>query len=433
MNSCFQKRRECLASLLKLDEDIFILQSGRLSKRNGDVNFPFRQNSNFYYLTGFNEPESILLLKKSAGTLNSIIFCREKDSSFERWNGHVLGPKEAMKALNLTLAFDIKEFTKVFLDNLSGVRHIHMLCDEQEDLQSYLKNIMNDNYPLLLNNFVDAANTLHNMRLFKDKTEITLIEKAADISCGAHLNAICHTRPGILESDIEGKLLSHFMQYGCRQVAYESIVASGKNACILHYVKNLSTLKKGDLLLIDAGVEFENYAADITRTFPISGKFSLEQRLIYEVVLATQLVVIESIKPGVSWSDIQKISELEIIKGLVSLGLLSGSPKSILQSQEHKQFYMHGFGHWLGLDVHDVGTYKNKDGSSILLEPGMVLTVEPGIYISRDLNDVASKWRNIGVRIEDDILVTATGARILTKKLPKSINDLENLVGSAYA
>ena len=433
LQSCFQKRRECLASKISLDDGIFIIESAKLQHRNGDVNYSFRQNSNFYYLTGLDEHDAALVLLKDKGKLRSIIFCQDKIYDYEVWHGKVIGPAQAKSQLQVSAAFSISSLSDFLQDNISGQNRIFLLEKEQANLQQKITNILKAKYKNFQPKFSDATFALHEMRLFKDQTEISLIERACDVSCNSHLYAMSHTKPKILESSVEGKILANFMEHGCRQVAYESIVAGGENACTLHYTKNNAVLSSGDLLLIDAGAEHENYASDITRTFPINGKFSPEQKAIYDIVLRAQLEVIAAAKPKVAWSKLQEISELTIIKGLMHLGILNGNPTKILHSGQHKKFYMHGFGHYLGLDVHDVGTYKNKDGSSRLLEPGMVFTVEPGIYISNIHKNVPNKWHNIGIRIEDDILITQNGCRVLTQSLPKDVQDLEHIVGSAYA
>lgn len=431
--SCYQKRRECLASKLNIVDDIFVIESAQLKHRNGDVNYSYRQNSNFFYLTGFDENNALLMLVKVKGRLQTILFCQEKNYDYELWHGAVMGPKEARLKLNITSAYSINKFTDVFSEYINKNTGIHFLGNEQKTLQDCLVKIIQKKYPHHIPKFYDSSNILNNMRILKDKTEISLLERAADISCHAHKYAMSYTRPDILESYIEGKMIAKFMEYGCRQVAYESIVAGGGNACILHYTKNNKILNNGDLLLIDAGAEYENYASDITRTFPINGRFTQEQASIYQIVLEAQREVIAAAKPKVEWSKLQFISEITIIKGLIRLGILSGNPNNVLRQGQHKRFYMHGFGHWLGLDVHDVGSYKNNDGSSKLLEPGMVFTVEPGIYISEANRSVAAKWHNIGIRIEDNILITEKGCKVLTDSLPKDINDLRQIIGSAYA
>ncbi|MBT4803474.1 MAG: M24 family metallopeptidase [Legionellales bacterium] len=428
--NCFQKRREALASLLSSDDTVFIISAAPYSLRNGDVNYSYRQCSNFYYFTGFDESNAILLVKKQRRKVYATIFCQSINPSYDKWHGSVLGPKLAKAKLKIDKSYSIDDFDKVLPNYLDKNDNIFCVNPGENNLKErLLKAIHKTN---VSDKIHDATNAINELRLFKDETEVTMLRNAAKVSCDAHLHAMRHTKPKLRESHVEGMLISKFMRHGCRQVAYESIVAGGKNACTLHYTKNSNHLVDGELLLVDAGAEFENYASDITRTYPINGKFSKEQRAIYEVVLDTQLKLIDAAKIGVEWKQLQYLSEIEITKGLVRLGILTGSPKKLVSFGAHKQFYMHGFGHWLGLDVHDVGSYKNKDGSSRMLEPGMVFTVEPGIYIDASAK-VAAKWKNIGIRIEDDIVITNQGTEVLTESLPKSVLDIENIVGSAYA
>jgi Xaa-Pro aminopeptidase len=374
--TCFQKRREALAALLDRKDGVFLLAASTAKQRNGDVYYPYRPDSYFYYLTGFAEAEAICLIKKSAGKVYSVLFCQAPDPEHSRWHGPVLGPDTAKKQLHFDAAYPIGEF--------------------------------------------------------KDATEIAIMKEAAAVSVEAHLAAMAHTKPGISESAVEGAFLAACHQRGCRQVAYESIVAAGDNACVLHYTRNQATLRSGDLLLVDAGAECEYYASDITRTYPINGVFSAEQRALYEVVLDAQQAAIEAAKIGTPWKTLQTISELEITKGLVRLGILSGNAKCLQAYGEHKRFYMHGVGHWLGLDVHDVGKYTTRSGASRIIEPGMVFTVEPGIYIDRGHTDVPQKWHGIGIRIEDDVHISNQGAEVLTRALPRQPADIEALIGSHY-
>ena len=271
---------------------------------------------------------------------------------------------------------------------------------------------------------------LHEMRLFKSAAELKLMRRAAEVSANAHVKAMQACKPGLYEYQIEAEIIYHFVQNGLRAVAYPSIVASGKNACTLHYTENASKLKSGDLLLIDAGAECDHYAADITRTFPVSGRFSEPQKQLYQLVLDAQAAALEQIKPGLPWNQAHEASVEVLTKGLVSLGLLKGRVKKLIKDEKYKQFYMHRIGHWLGMDVHDVGDYKiNQEWR--LLEAGMVLTVEPGLYIPADCKTVDEKWRGIGIRIEDDILVTALGHEVLTGGAPKTITEIETLMQAA--
>jgi len=274
---------------------------------------------------------------------------------------------------------------------------------------------------------VSLEHILHEMRLFKSTAELKLMRRAAEVSAAAHANAMQKCKPGLYEYQVEAELLYHFAQNGLRAVAYPSIVAAGKNACVLHYTENTDKIKSGDLLLIDAGAECDHYAADITRTFPISGRFTEPQKQLYQLVLDAQTAALEHIKPGVPWNLAHEASVEVLTKGLVALGLLKGKVSKLIKDEKYKQFYMHRIGHWLGMDVHDVGDYKiNQEWR--LLEPGMVLTVEPGLYIPVDCKTVDAKWRGIGIRIEDDVLVTAQGHEVLTGDVPKTIADIEALM-----
>jgi Xaa-Pro aminopeptidase len=274
---------------------------------------------------------------------------------------------------------------------------------------------------------VSLEHIVHEMRLFKSAEELKLMRRAAEVSANAHIRAMQYCQPGLYEYQVEAELVHHFMQDGLRAVAYPSIVAGGKNACVLHYTENTDKLRKGDLLLIDAGVECDHYAADITRTFPVSGKFSEPQRLLYQLVLDAQSAALEQIAPGIAWNKAHEASVEVLTKGLIELGLLKGKLKKLIKDEKYKQFYMHRIGHWLGMDVHDVGDYKIKDEWR-LLEPGMVLTVEPGLYVPVDCETVDKQWRGIGIRIEDDVLVTKDGYEVLTHAVPKTVVDIEAIM-----
>ena len=424
--SCFQARRKALMGGLERGS-VVVIAAGNMQLRNGDVYFPFRQDSHFYYLTGFNEPRAILMMvKHSNNRFASIIFCREQDPVHAQWQGAVLGPGAALEQLGVDHAFSEAEFADKIPEYIQSNSSLHMLVSTQSGFcQKVQKRCAAAIGKLKLH---DISPALSEMRLLKDQTEITLMQRAADISCHAHLAAMRATKPGMLESHVEGIMLSNMMAQGCRQVAYESIVAGGNNACVLHYTQNNAMLNSNELLLVDAGVEFEGYAADITRTFPISGVYTEAQRAVYQVVLDTQLALIDMVKPGVAWGEMQHASERAITQGLVKLGILSGNVASLMRNGSHKAFYMHGFGHWLGIDVHDVGSYGAGEKRNRPFEPGMVLTIEPGIYISEGMSGVDARWQGIGIRIEDDILVTEHGCRVLTKALPKSIEAIESVM-----
>ena len=389
-------------------------------RRNNDCTYPFRQDSYFWYLTGFNEPNAALLLLKTEQAEKAIIFLRPRDPLLETWNGRRLGVERAPQQLNVNEAYSIEEFATVLpkiLKNLTALYHvpeIHTWGDKlvTESAVSFSK-------------ILDWRPILSEMRLIKSPNEIRLMQQAGQITALGHIKAMQTTRPNRFEYEIESDILHEFNRHCARFPSYNSIVAGGSNACILHYTENDRPLNDGDLVLIDAGCEFAMYAGDITRTFPVNGKFSQPQREIYELVLKAQKRAIELLVPG---NSIKQAND-EVIRiktqGLVDLGILKGDVDTLIEQQAYRQFYMHGLGHWLGLDVHDVGSY-GQDKQRIL-EIGMVITVEPGIYISEDA-DVPEQYKGIGVRIEDNLLMTEYGNKILTAAAPKEITDIENLM-----
>ena len=389
-------------------------------RRNNDCTYPFRQDSYFWYLTGFNEPNAVLLLLKTEQSEKAIIFLRPRDPLLETWNGRRLGVEHAPQQLNINEAYSIEEFATVLpkiLKNLTAlyyVPEIHTWGDKlvAESAVNFIE-------------ILDWRPMISEMRLIKSPNEIRLMQQAGQITALAHIKAMQTTRPNRFEYEIESDILHEFNRHCARFPSYNSIVAGGNNACILHYTENDRPLNDGDLVLIDAGCEFAMYAGDITRTFPVNGKFSQPQREIYELVLKAQKRAIELLVPG---NSIKQAND-EVIRiktqGLVDLGILKGDVDTLIEQQAYRQFYMHGLGHWLGLDVHDVGSY-GQDKQRIL-EIGMVITVEPGIYISEDA-DVPEQYKGIGVRIEDNLLMTEYGNKILTAAAPKEIADIENLM-----
>ena len=389
-------------------------------RRNNDCSYPFRQDSYFWYLTGFNEPNAALLLLKTEQAEKAIIFLRPRDPLLETWNGRRLGVERAPQQLNVNEAYSIEEFATVLpkiLKNLTAlyyVPEIHTWGDKlvAESAVNFIE-------------ILDWRPMLSEMRLIKSPNEIRLMQQAGQITALGHIKAMQTTRPNRFEYEIESDILHEFNRHCARFPSYNSIVAGGNNACILHYTENDRPLNDGDLVLIDAGCEFAMYAGDITRTFPVNGKFSQPQREIYDLVLKAQKRAIELLVPG---NSIKQAND-EVIRiktqGLVDLGILKGDVDTLIEQQAYRQFYMHGLGHWLGLDVHDVGSY-GQDKQRIL-EIGMVITVEPGIYISEDA-DVPEQYKGIGVRIEDNLLMTEYGNKILTAAAPKEIADIENLM-----
>ena len=389
-------------------------------RRNNDCTYPFRQDSYFWYLTGFNEPNAALLLLKTEQAEKAIIFLRPRDPLLETWNGRRLGVERAPQQLNVNKAYSIEEFATVLpkiLKNLTALYHV-------PEIHTWGDKLVTES-AVSFSEILDWRPMLSEMRLIKSPNEIRLMQQAGQITALGHIKAMQTTRPNRFEYEIESDILHEFNRHCARFPSYNSIVAGGNNACILHYTENDQPLKDDDLVLIDAGCEFAMYAGDITRTFPVNGKFTQPQREIYELVLKAQKRAIELLVPG---NSIKQAND-EVIRiktqGLVNLGILKGDVDTLIEQQAYRQFYMHGLGHWLGLDVHDVGSY-GQDKQRIL-EIGMVITVEPGIYISEDA-DVPEQYKGIGVRIEDNLLMTEYGNKILTAAAPKEIADIENLM-----
>ncbi len=428
----FKKRRKQLMQRVG-EGNIALIGSASMHTRNRDVNYPFRQDSDFYYLTGFNEPDALAVFVPGRAQGEYILFCREFDAKKALWEGAHSGLEGATTHYDADDAFPIDDLDDILpglLENKTKVFY-PMGCNLELDhnLLEWINHIRNQSRSGIIapGELVSLALILHEMRLFKSAEELKLMRRAAEVSAHAHIRAMKACKAGLYEYQIEAELIHHFIDNGLRSVAYPSIGAGGKNACTLHYTENNSKLKNGDLLLIDAGAECDHYAADITRTFPISGRFNEAQKQLYQLVLNAQTAALEQIKPGFAWNLAHDASVEVLTQGLLDLGLLKGKLKKLIKDEKYKQFYMHRIGHWLGMDVHDVGDYKIKQEWR-LLEAGMVLTVEPGLYIPPDCKSVDEKWRGIGIRIEDDVLVTPTGHEILTSGVPKSIADIEALM-----
>ncbi|MBA2651004.1 MAG: Xaa-Pro aminopeptidase [Tatlockia sp.] len=427
----YQARRQKLAASLPAGS-IAIIPAANECLRNGDAHYRFRQDSDFYYLTGFNEPEAVMLIVAGNPSL-SYLFNRPRDPAQEQWTGKRLGQEGACQALGVDEAYPIESFASRLTEFLSDKTQIYYSIGRHPTIEKEIFMAFEQVKKQIRSGikvpeaFCDLEPMLSEMRLFKSEAELMLLRRAAEISVEAHKCAMRACKKSENEYQLEAELLYQFSYGGCRAVAYEPIVGGGANSCILHYTDNNQPLKKGDLLLIDAGGEYENYAADITRTFPVNGCFSEEQRAIYELVLKAQRAGIACIKPGLAWNEVQVKMIHVLTEGLVDLGLLKGSIDELIAAQAYKPFYMHNSGHWLGLDVHDAGRYK-INGKWRALEPGMVLTVEPGLYISAGMEGVDKRWWNIGVRIEDDILVTQDGYENLTAGLPVEIAEIEALL-----
>jgi len=429
----FKRRRQELMKMMG-DNAIAILPSASLVTRNRDADFPFRQDSDFLYLTGFNEPDAVMVLKPGREHGEYILFCREKDPEQETWHGRRAGQEGAVKEHGADDSFPIDDIDDILPGLLEGTDKIYNImglhADFDQRLIGWVNHIKAQSRSGLHvpSEFVSLDYVLHDMRLYKSPEELKLMRKAAAISATAHQQAMKICAPQRYEYEIAAEFDYEFRKNNA-QHAYSAIVGGGANGCILHYTDNTDELHDGDLLLIDAGCEVEGYASDITRTFPVNGKYSNAQRDIYEIVLAAQKAAIKKVKPGNHWNDPHNAAVRVITKGLIEIKLLKGSVPKLMKEQAFRKFYMHRTGHWLGLDVHDVGDYKVGDQWR-LLEPGMVLTIEPGIYIPARSKGVHRKWWDIGIRIEDDVLVTKTGCEVLTEAVPKKIAEVEALMAS---
>ena len=431
-SSEFKQRRQLLMEQIG-EGNIALIASASNQTRNSDVRFPFRQDSDFYYLTGFNEADALAVFIPKREQGEYILFCREFDAKKALWEGDHAGLEGAVNDYGADDAFPIEDMNDILSGMLGDKAKVFYPMGRNSTLDIQLLDWINGikeqsrqgiSAPSEL---ISLEHLLHEMRLFKSPAEIALMQKAADVSCLGHKKAMQICQAGLYEYQIEAELIHTFMQQGLHYVAYSSIVAGGKNACVLHYVENKAILKQGDLLLIDAGAECDHYAADITRTFPISGRFTEPQKQLYQLVLDAQYAAIAEVKPNIPWNKAHDVSVHVLTQGLVDLGLLEGNVDTLIEEGAYKVFYMHRIGHWLGMDVHDVGDYKiNKQWR--ILEEGMVLTIEPGLYIPVDCQTVDAKWRGIGIRIEDDVLVTATGHQVLTSAIPKEIAEIEQLM-----
>jgi Xaa-Pro aminopeptidase len=425
----YQKRRQGL--LKQMLHGVAIIPTAPEVARNADTHYGYRHDSNFYYLSGFTEPEAVLVLV-AGGEPRSILFCREKNLEREVWDGHRYGPDAAQKHFGFDVAYSIDVLDEKVTELLGDQPALFYPLGLNSEWDQRILNIRGAVQQKIRSGIRapdeirDVRALLNEMRLIKDKHEQDIMRRAAVISTHAHQRAMRFTRPGQFEYQIEAELLHEFCSQGARHPAYTSIVAGGANACILHYVGNNAKLRDGDLLLIDAGCELDGYASDITRTFPVNGKFSAEQRDVYEIVLAAQSAAIAAAKPKQSWDAPHNAALRVLAQGFIDLKLCHGSVDTVLESESYKKFYMHRTGHWLGMDVHDVGDYKIGD-SWRPLRPGMVLTVEPGCYI-RPADDVPLALWNIGIRIEDDVLITSKGNEVLTEAAPKTVATIEELM-----
>ena len=425
----FKRRRRELIRMMG-PGSIAILPTAPLLIRNRDVHFPYRPDSDFYYLTGFPEPEAVAVLIPGRKQAEYILFNRERDPKLEQWDGSRAGQEGAVEQYGADDAFPIGDLDDILPRMMEQCERVfyamgcnpdldkrlskwinRIRCESRSGVQGPVEIIALDHY-------------LHELRLFKSRSELKVMRQAARISARAHKRVMQACRPGVWEYQLEGEFINDCLQQGARVQAYPPIVGGGGNGCVLHYIDNRARLQDGELLLIDAGCELECYASDITRTYPVNGVFSPAQRQLYELVLAAQQAAIAKVRPGNHWNDPHDAAVRTITRGLVKLGLLKGTVPKLIRDGKYKKFFPHRTGHWLGMDVHDVGDYK-VDGAWRLLEPGMVLTVEPGIYIPAGMKGVAKKWWNIGIRIEDDVLVTKQGQEILSRDLPSGVEEIE--------
>ena len=411
---------------------VAIIPSAREATRSNDTHYRFRQDSDFYYVTGFEEPESIAIVRPGQDP-HYTLFVRPRDPEREIWDGRRAGVEGAKSEFGANESFPIAEFDEKLQDILDGAEKLYYRLGVNRDLDETIINqiarmrAVNRKPIHPPQTIVDPATIIHEMRVLKSSDEIELMQVAADIAAEAHCEAMKASRPGMQEYEVEALIEKVFRQRGAAGPAYTSIVGAGANATVLHYINNDGQLHDGDLLLVDAGAEYKGYASDITRTFPINGRFTKPQREIYDLVLKAQMACVEMVRPGTTHDQLKQHSIEVLTAGMVELGLLDGKPEELIKEKKYERFYMHGLGHMLGIDVHDVGRYYYGKESRAL-EAGVVMTVEPGIYISPDTKDIPSQYLGIGVRIEDDVLCTENGPRVLTNKVPKVAEEIEGLM-----
>ncbi|MGB2260391.1 MAG: Xaa-Pro aminopeptidase [Porticoccaceae bacterium] len=430
----YASRRRDLMAMMQ-GNSIAVIAAAPEKIRSKDTHYPYKQSTNLSYLSGFPEPQSVMLLIPGRSQGEVVFFCRDKDPLRETWDGYRHGPAGAVQNFGADDAFPIDDIDDILPGMLEGRDRVYYGIGKDAEFDKHLMEWVNgvrdkrgsDAMPP--GEFVDLDHLVNEMRLIKSAAEIKLMRKAGEISARAHRRAMQMSRPGLYEYQLQAEIEHEFMLSGATGPAYTSIVGGGKNGCILHYIENRDKLRSGDLVLIDAGCEYQDYAADISRTFPVNGKFSSEQAAIYDIVLASQMAATELIAPGLEYNLANDATVRVITQGLVDLKILQGDVEDLIARGAYRDFYMHNAGHWLGMDVHDVGDYK-IDNHWRIYEPGMALTVEPGIYISPDNTNVDEKWRGIAVRIEDDMLVTKTGCENLTSEVPSARDEIEQLMAS---
>ena len=411
---------------------VAIIPAAREATRSNDTHYRFRQDSDFFYLTGFEEPEAIAVIKPG-DTHEYVLFVRPRDPEREIWDGRRAGVEGAKSEFGAHESFPVAEFDAKLTDILNDAETLYYRLGIHHDLDGKIireiarMRSLNRKPIHPPTTIVDPATIVHELRVIKSPDELELMQKAADIAAEAHVEAMKAARAGMREYELEALIEQVFRRHGAAGPAYTSIVGAGSNATVLHYINNDGELRDGELLLVDAGAEYKGYASDITRTFPINGRYSPAQREIYELVLKAQTSCVEMVRPGVTHDELKQHSIEVLTEGMVELGLLQGEPEQLIKDKKYEKFYMHGLGHMLGIDVHDVGAYYHGKESRAL-EPGVVMTVEPGLYIAPDTKDVPEKYLGIGVRIEDDVLCTNGAPRVLTNKVPKQIDEIEQLM-----
>jgi Xaa-Pro aminopeptidase len=428
----FKQRRDALLALMD-NNSVTILSTNSLQTRSNDTEYPFRPDSDFYYLTGFKEDNATLCLVKKENSVKSYLFLQKKDETLELWTGKRLGVEEAKRCFEYDdifisderfekIAFELENCDKVYCDIFNDNKLFI-------EIQTYVKKVLHQRtIKRSPREFSDILALTQKMRLIKSNNEITLIKKALDITKEAHHGAMKAMKPKLKEYEVQAMYEYIFKKEGAYSDAYTTIVASGNNANTLHYIENSDFLESGDLVLIDAGCEYEMYASDITRTYPASGKFTEPQKELYTMVLEVQVEVIRAIKPGITKTSLHILSEKLLCEGMVCLGILKGNVETLLEEKKHKKYYPHGIGHWMGIDVHDPCPYYDENGEELLFQEGMVLTIEPGVYLPQDDENVPLKYRGIGIRIEDDILVTKEGFENLSQGIVKSVEAIEEIM-----
>lgn len=435
MKSEYANRRTRLMQQMG-ENSLAIIPAAPTVIRNRDAEYPYRQDSDFYYLSGFNEPEALMVLVPGREQGQYLLFCRSRDKTKEQWEGKRAGQKGARHQYDADDSFPIDDWEDILPGLLENKQRVYFTWGLNAELDQRVMDCLNElrgkiragvHIPQEL---VSLERLIHEMRLFKSVAELDIMQQAADISAAAHRHVMQVCRPGQWEYQLAAEFQYQCALKGARYQAYTPIVGGGRNACILHYIDHHDLLQAGDLVLIDAGCEYQGYASDITRTFPVNGRFSDAQRALYELVLEAQLAALEEVKPGKHWNEPHLAAVKVLTQGLVKLGILKGKLNQLIKEEAYKPYYMHRTGHWLGMDVHDVGEYKQA-GEWRVLQPGMVLTVEPGLYITRD-RALDKVWWNIGIRIEDDVVVTETGHHVLTAAAPKAVAEIEALMRSAH-